>query len=198
MDWSLAIHRNRVALLAVVASIAAFIGGAEGGLIARRLRNAALALLRPAEAAVRRLIVIAARGLIETVLVASRPAPSFAAAPAAGGGSARSPAFRLFDPRQRFVLRFKAPPPRGVPRIRSFWAAPSAPPPAPVKLRAAAPAFVASAPLTRRLAALRRALANLPQRGPPPRPLAAPLQGATCAAAGSSAGVAGGFGPGGR
>ena len=47
MNWSLAIDRNRDALLAIVAGI----GGREGGAVASGLRRAALALLRPAEAA---------------------------------------------------------------------------------------------------------------------------------------------------
>ncbi|MCA3563817.1 MAG: hypothetical protein IOC90_12360 [Methylocystis sp.] len=64
MDWPLAISRNRAALLAMVGAIAALLGGREAGAgwVARGLRNAALALLRPAESAARRLIVIAARG----------------------------------------------------------------------------------------------------------------------------------------
>jgi hypothetical protein len=62
MDWTRAIERNRTALLALAAAIAALIGGRDGeGRIARGLRNAAMALLRPAESAVRRLIVISAR-----------------------------------------------------------------------------------------------------------------------------------------
>ncbi len=63
MDWALAIRRNRAALLAVVAAIVALLGGRDAGAnpIARRLRSAALALLRAAELAARRLIVIAAR-----------------------------------------------------------------------------------------------------------------------------------------
>jgi hypothetical protein len=54
MNWPLAIARNRTALLAIVAAIIALLGGREGGAISRQLRNAALALLRPAEAAARR------------------------------------------------------------------------------------------------------------------------------------------------
>ncbi len=68
MDWGLAIHRNRTALLAVVAAIGALLQGAGvrdgAGMIARKLHNAALALLRPAESAARRLILLMARGLV--------------------------------------------------------------------------------------------------------------------------------------
>ncbi len=62
MHWPLAISRNLDALRAVVAAIGALLAG-HNERIARRLRNAAFAMLRPAEAAARRLIVIAARGL---------------------------------------------------------------------------------------------------------------------------------------
>jgi hypothetical protein len=169
MNWPLAIARNRTALLAVVAGIVALLGGREPGLIARRLRNAALALLRPAEAAARRLIVIAARGLVVT----PRPvrAPVLAAGPGSGGRSpTRPPAFRLFDPPKRYLLRLPRPQPRGVPRIRSFWSQPAplvallaaplaAPPSKPV--RPDPDGLVAADRLRQRVAALERALADL-------------------------------------
>jgi len=60
MNWALAIERNRAALVAVASAIAALVNAQHGGgMLARSLRNAALALLRPAEAAARRLIVVA-------------------------------------------------------------------------------------------------------------------------------------------
>ncbi len=62
MPNPLAITRNRQALLPIVAAIVALLGGRDG-LIPRGMRRAALALLRPAESAVRRLIVIATQGL---------------------------------------------------------------------------------------------------------------------------------------
>jgi hypothetical protein len=176
MDWAFATRRNRDALLGVVAAIAALLGGRGGGPIARRLRNAALALLRPAESAARRLIVIAARGLV----VAHGPprVPVLASAIGAGQGSAGEGArakishpiaFRLFDRPKRF-----APPrpaaPRVIPRIRSFGSpmlVPSAPPPPPPVVAPARPdpdGLVDSARLLLRLAALERALADLPRQ----------------------------------
>jgi hypothetical protein len=175
MNWPLAIARNRSALLAVVAAIVALIGGRDGGPISRHIRNAALALLRPAESAARRLIVISARGLA----VAPRPAPDFCLRPVLAGGRqvdgrqvdgrpcvSRPPAFRLFDRRKRFGPLFRPLPPAGVPRIRTFWA-PAAPlPPAP----AAAPRrpdpqeLVDASRLRLRLATLERALADLPRQ----------------------------------
>jgi hypothetical protein len=137
MNWPLAIARNRTALLAVVATIIALLGGREAatGPIARRLRNAALALLRPAESAARRLIVISARGLKapppRSAPVFSLPVfsgPDLAGAPRPGqeggpSGLSRLRAFRLFDRRKRFLLKVKAPKPAGVPRIRTFSSA---------------------------------------------------------------------------
>ena len=63
MNWDLAIDRNRTALLRIVGMLVAVAGLVEGGCVAvlpRRVRNAVLAILRPAESATRRLIVIAA------------------------------------------------------------------------------------------------------------------------------------------
>jgi hypothetical protein len=175
MHWPQAIARNRTALLAVVASIVALVGGREGGPVARGIRNAALALLRPAEAAARRLIIIAARGLV----LPPRPAPTFSFPPVrrsgpGGAGSGRRPAFRLVDPRKRFGRRLKPPArPAVVPRIRTFWPVP----PRPVAIATPPPAqpvgprkpvdpqeLVDAARLRLRIAALDGALADLPRQ----------------------------------
>jgi hypothetical protein len=167
MDWAAAISRNRTALLGVVDAIVALIGGREGGPVARHLRNAALALLRPAESAVRRLIVMAAHGL---VMRFGTPRPLLQRPAGGAVGAGRTPAFRLVDPASRF-----APPrivrPGGVPRIRTFWG-PPAPPVIP------SPARDASGVITRpdpdapvdisrvrlRLRVLEAALADLPRQ----------------------------------
>lgn len=195
MDWPLAIERHRLALLGIVDAIAALLGGRDGdGPIARGLRRAALALLRPAEAAARRLIVIAAQGLQRSGLVvtprAQRP-PLLPVAPRSGGGP-RRPAFALFDRPKRYAPAARVVP-RGDPRIRSFWSpaatplAPAAPPLVSSLPRAGRPdptALVDSAGLRLRLAALDLALADIPAqarrlarrrarppRGAPRRPL---------------------------
>src|SRR5262245_36318940 len=86
MDWNLAIDKNRAALKAILAMLVAMI--AAGGVdlrakedagtadadprgagdrpatLPRHLHRFVLRLLRPAESAVRRLIIIAARGLV--------------------------------------------------------------------------------------------------------------------------------------
>jgi hypothetical protein len=170
MNWALAIERNRAALLAVVAAIIALIGGRQsGGPILRFVRNAALALLRLAESACRRLIVIAARGLVATP--AQRrpfvpPVTSAGDTPAAGN---RTPAFRLIDRAKRYRPVFVPQTPKAVPRIRSLWSHPFAriapQPPPPVKPARRAPsATVDDRSLLRRLAALESALANLPRQ----------------------------------
>ncbi len=166
MNWPLAIARNRTALLAVVAAIVALIGGRAGGPIARGLRNAALALLRPAEAAARRLIVIAARGIVApprtTGLVPEGLGAGRDRTPAS---AARPPAFRLFDPPRRFGRKIRVAP-AAAPRIRTFWgpALAASPPPAPAAIPFDPDAPVDSGPLRRRLAALEGALADLPRQ----------------------------------
>jgi hypothetical protein len=162
MNRPQAISRNRAALVAVVATIVALIGGREGGLIARSLRNAALALLRPAEAAARRLIMACARG------VAAPPRPARVIPEALGArrddapaGAARPPAFRLFDALPRFG-RLRRIAPKFVPRIRTFWGPPLPPPPVTVPFDPDAP--VESRPISLRIAALERALADLPRQ----------------------------------
>ncbi len=162
MDWSLAIDRNRSGLLAVVAAIAALLGATGSGLIARGLRHAALALLRPAESAARRLIILAARGLV----LSPRPAPAFAGSFGGGAGAGRVPAFHLFDRAKRLPRRALLAPPAGVPRIRSFFGPPLVfLPPVPVRPAKPAPSpLVEAGRLRRRLAALERALATLPRQ----------------------------------
>jgi hypothetical protein len=182
MDWSLVLRRNRTALGAVVSIIVALIGGREDGLLSRRVRSAALSLLRPAESALRRLIVIAARGLV--AVPRARPLVATGIRPGGAAAAARIPAFRLFDPPLRFA-RLRPAPPRGVPRIRTFWGQAPAPRPmpSPPRTRPDPAAPVDASRLRRRLAAFERALADLPAqarrlarrlaraRATPPRPL---------------------------
>lgn len=65
MDWNRAIEKNREALKQVLASLVAMAACLGGGpTLPRRLHRAILRLLRPAESAVRRLVVVAARDLV--------------------------------------------------------------------------------------------------------------------------------------
>ena len=121
MDWILAIDLNRDALLRIVAALFAMTGLADDTeapalLLPRHLRNAVLRLLRPAESAARRLIVIAARGLTGRPRSAGNgfDAKTFGDK---GGKAPRKPAFALFDPRKAFPARPVVRRSRTVPRI---------------------------------------------------------------------------------
>ena len=101
MDWDLAIRRNSEALKGIVEALFAMLGLAGGATrlrIPQPLHRAVLRVLRPAESAVRRLVVIAARGLV-VKLAPSRPMP----AGPIGKGRASRPSFQLFDPRKNFA-----------------------------------------------------------------------------------------------
>ena len=142
MDWNAAIDINRDALKRVLASLVAMAG--FGGALAfrpslpRHLHRAVLRLLRPAEAATRRLVIVAARGLA-VALAPPRPRkaepglpfvrngigtgivlPSGAArpGPAARPAAAHASGLSLFDPTRPPFAR-RRPKPSGVPRI---WA----------------------------------------------------------------------------
>jgi hypothetical protein len=101
MDWGRAVEINRIALARIVAEIFALVGLVRGGRL-ERLPNvvygAAERLLRPAESALRRLIVIAARGLI-VPLSPKRPMVKGLVIPRTGS---KNMLFRLFDKRKRF------------------------------------------------------------------------------------------------
>ena len=81
-DWARAIERNSEALKGIVAELFAMLGLAGEATVSRiprSLHSAVLHVLRPAESAVRRLIIIAARGLVvklPALRPISRPMPS--------------------------------------------------------------------------------------------------------------------------
>jgi hypothetical protein len=114
MDWARAIERNSDALKAIVAALIVMLGSAAGLRIARSLHSSVLRVLRPAESAVRRLIVIAARGLVV------KPARAKPQTPIKRGKGNRRPSFPLFDPRKRFAERRRSSGPRVVPRIHFY------------------------------------------------------------------------------
>ncbi len=106
MDWDLAIKRNSEALKGIIAGLFAMLelaGGITVSRIPQSLHSAVRRVLWPAESALRRLIVIAARGLV--VKLAS-PRPSLRPKPVGkigkGGGNSRPPSFQLFDARKNF------------------------------------------------------------------------------------------------
>ncbi len=106
MNISLAIERHRKPLLRIVATLFAMIGLAEGASVERLsspVYRAVLRLLRPAESAVRRLIVVAARSL---TLKPPQARSTARAAPRAARKHHNRATFKLFDPRQRFGSAF--------------------------------------------------------------------------------------------
>ena len=180
MDWARAIERNSEALKDIIASLFAMLelaGLATVARLPRSVHSAVLRVLRPAESAVRRLIVIAARGLV-VKLAPSRPVshPKPAKPTAKGIGSSRPPSFQLFDPRKRFkpvramkstwrVPRISFLPPPPDPTVAAIFAARAARAPAPAAVPPPPSDGLASAQgLTRRLAALKSALEDLPRQ----------------------------------
>jgi hypothetical protein len=169
MDWDLAIKRNSEALKGIVAALFAMLGldgDATVARLPRSIHSAVLRVLRPAESAMRRLIVIAARGLV----VKAAPSRPMLARPTGKGGGLRS-SFQLFDPRKNFPelrqhrVKFTRNPPRvfffgNDPRVAALW-----PTPQPVADPAPPPdGLVNAARLSRRLQALKLALDDLPRQ----------------------------------
>lgn len=120
MDWNAAIGRNQEALKRVLAAMLAMAGFAAGrpATLPRHLHRAVLRLLRPAEAAARRLVILAAREMRHFQLSPLRGRPEARARPAArpGRGAGRGgednskprvrrPCLPLFDPPSRFARR---------------------------------------------------------------------------------------------
>jgi hypothetical protein len=101
MDWVRAVDINRVALKRIVAEIMALIGFVAGGTVQRlphAIYRSVERLLQPTESALRRLIVIAARGLVVKPLPKRAMPQGFAIASNPTGRMA----FRLFDTRKTF------------------------------------------------------------------------------------------------
>jgi hypothetical protein len=101
MDWARAIEINRIALSRIVAELLALLGLVGGGTVERLPHALYLAterLLRPTESALRRLIVVAARGLVVKPSP-KRPMPKGLVIVSKGS---KGMTFRLFDTRKTF------------------------------------------------------------------------------------------------
>ena len=164
--WDLAIKRNSEALNGIVAALFVVLGDVAVARIPASLHLAVLRVLRPAESAVRRLIVIVARGIVVKP-VASRPKPLGPIIGKGGGGS--RPSFRLFDPRKNFEPRRGRKYTRMEPRVHFFPYDPRVaalfPAPQPVIEPPPPPdGLVSAARLSRRLQALKSALEDLPRQ----------------------------------
>ena len=168
MDWARAIERNGEALKSILATLFAMLrveGTAVAARLPRSLHSAILRILHPAESAVRRLIVIAARGLVAK----PHASPSLPAGRIVAKGGPSRLSFRLIDPRKRFAPVRHGTGPRLVPRIHFFAADPRVPffrMPAQPASALAAPADdgVDARRLLRRLEAVKRALDDLPRQ----------------------------------
>jgi hypothetical protein len=109
LDWTLAITRNRDQLKGIVLGLFVLAKMRVNGslfTLPRSTLAAIMLVLRPAESAVRRLIVIAAHGLVAKsqptrpfVILGHRPEDPAFAIPGAMG---RTCAFKLFDPLKSF------------------------------------------------------------------------------------------------
>jgi hypothetical protein len=171
-SWDAIIARNTGLLKPIVTALFVLLDGAarlSPGVYRRVLR-----VLRPAESAVRRLIVIAAINVVAKPLVV-KPMSAGPIISSKGGTSHCS--FKLFDPRKRFAM-FQQIQKRKVarvaprfylssydPRVAAIFAArqrAATPPPAPPQ--PVSDGLVDAARITRRLRALASALDDLPRQ----------------------------------
>jgi hypothetical protein len=200
MNLNLAVEKNHEALKRILAMLVAMVGmggdtdqsGASPETLPRHLHRFVLRLLRPAEAAARRLIIIAARGIVVTlpkvyprkprpkkpprnrkngygtnIVIRPGPLPDWAKALV----PKRSPrlSLPLLDPMKRFGVRRKYAKPGAMPRIRVLggdgWSAPFFRQPEPVPPPAPTPDDPLDAGnIHRRLDVLAAALDDLPKQ----------------------------------
>lgn len=156
MDWAVAIDKNRVALLQIVAGITALFQ-AHTLFLSRRTYLTALSILRPVESALRRLIVIAARGMTppnaHTRKALAGPIPS--------GKADYTPCFRLFDARLRLMPKRLD----GVTAVEPHFGVVGIDDPVFEGARSLSEAdLVDCRPIKRRLDALQTALSDLPKQ----------------------------------
>lgn len=154
-DWTAIVTRNRADLARLVVVLFRLAGVTADHAPERLSRGvwlSVLRMLRPAEAALRRLIVIAARGLV-VALPVKRAMPVGGIARGSGG---QFGSFALLDPRRLVGMDRGG---RGLkgpgPQIRSFDEAVTRSPDSEAE-------GVVAGPLLRRLARLERALSRLP------------------------------------
>jgi hypothetical protein len=146
MNWELVLKRNGSELLQLVLAMLAGLRALSGGAATQEARLSLLRMLRPVEAALRRLIVIAARGMVAK----GRLSPVSSEFSGVVGAKAGIGVFALFDPRKRFgTVR------RGTPVLTVIgWDTPA---------RESAVAMpVGFEAIGRRIAVLRAALEDLP------------------------------------
>jgi len=164
MNWERVIDRNRDALMRILETLfvmAGFAGGEIAATLPRHLHNHILRILRPAESAVRRLVILAARELV-VVVKPRRPTtttPSTTTTNTTGKTDAAIPALPLIDPRKRFDVRPRRRRARSFPRICVIGVFEPRPIP---EIRIPSPDDeIDAASLGRRLLSLKRALDDL-------------------------------------
>jgi hypothetical protein len=172
MDWDHAIKRNSEVLAGIVETLFVMLGLVGEATVTRLpwpTYRAVLRVLRPAESALRRLIVVRARGLV-LAPAGSRP-KSTRRVKTKKGGTSRVPSFQLFDPQPRIMLPPRRISKRAVPRIHFFnndgEFITIGPPIRPAKAPARAKSddgMVNAARVIRRLEALEAALVDLPRQ----------------------------------
>jgi hypothetical protein len=169
-SWSNIIDRNTGLLKPIVAALFAMLDGAAR--LSPGVYRKVMLLLRPTESAVRRLIVIAARGVVAKP-VGVRPKPT---GPITSKGGTSHCCFALFDPRKRFP-QFQQIQKRKVAKVAPrFYLVGSDPPGTapwfaqPCRVAPVVPAplppddgLVDGARVSRRLHALQSALADIPR-----------------------------------
>jgi hypothetical protein len=188
MDWDFAVERNRERMLGAVLGLFTLIGLVEGGMVERlsqQVYRKVLGKVKAAEAAVRRLIIVAARDIVVEPRP-KRPAPkrpinsNKGQAKGSSEGESRKsrpPSFPLCDPQRRSDAgqprrrrrKYTGPEPRirvleYDPRIPWFLRGPDpTPAPAPVlqKIAVVKDGTVSARRLCRRLFAIVRALTNM-------------------------------------
>jgi hypothetical protein len=170
-NWQSVVERNREALLRIIAVLIAMAGPDDErtATLPRHLRNCINRILRPAESAVRRLIVIAARG----IEVAVRPSSERKGSPTTSvilGFNPRTHSvgpeliskatnFPLLDPRKRFDFVPRPRRAKTFPRITCIGL--SEPTPIPDDWLPSPDDEMDAAPVYRRLTALKHALEDL-------------------------------------
>ncbi len=202
MDWNLAIEKNREALRRILAMLVSMAGlpvlrGRGDAVISdrpntlpRHVHRLVLRLLRPAEAATRRLIIVAARGLVVKLVAArprkAKPKPALTRRNGFGTGIVIRPgplpewaralapkrsgtlSFPLFDPLKRFGVRHRCGKPSAMPRISFLDSRPFNPlfqsPRAPDPLPLSPDDPLDTGRLHRRLDAMALALGDLPRQ----------------------------------
>lgn len=171
MDWARVIDRNRAILLRIVAALCAMAGMADGampGTLARHRHNAVRRILRTAESALRRLVIIAARDIADIPL----PIGAFmygldrdkagrrrAGAAQDGKDGAAVPPFALTDPVKRFCFAAPARRPKGFPRVTILGL--TDPTPIPAGWVVSPDDEIDARPLCRRILSVERALGDI-------------------------------------